>query len=149
MDAYVVVVEEALQSNQGKVLTPPRFIVVEPKEPDCLFQSAKKGDICLSERNLRKAQDQAEVVASLQCHAIGSTLTGSELGNRLKFLPYSGLVTAVLKVGVSATMRDDREWGCRQNDISPNASATSVLAGHKVLRWAVGGMNDDIALYGK
>lgn len=63
---------------------------------------------------------------------IGSTLTGSELGNRLKFLPYSGLVTAVLKVAVSAIMRDDRKWGCRQNDISPNASATSVLAGHKV-----------------
>ncbi|EXL98002.1 diaminopropionate ammonia-lyase [Fusarium odoratissimum NRRL 54006] len=41
------------QSNQGRVLIPPRFIVVEPKEADCLFQSAKTGEICLSEGSLR------------------------------------------------------------------------------------------------
>ncbi|KAH7217604.1 hypothetical protein BKA60DRAFT_65182 [Fusarium oxysporum] len=29
------------------------FIVVEPKEPDCLFQSAEKENICLSERSPR------------------------------------------------------------------------------------------------
>ncbi|KAH7463465.1 hypothetical protein FOMA001_g18154 [Fusarium oxysporum f. sp. matthiolae] len=41
------------QSNQGKVSTPPRFIVVEPTEADCLYQSAKKGEMCLSGGSLR------------------------------------------------------------------------------------------------
>ncbi|KAM0540808.1 hypothetical protein ACHAPJ_013496 [Fusarium lateritium] len=41
------------QSNQGRVLTPPRFVVVEPTEADCLYQSAKKGEMCLSEGSLR------------------------------------------------------------------------------------------------
>ncbi|KAF4943363.1 hypothetical protein FSARC_14939 [Fusarium sarcochroum] len=41
------------ESNKGKFLTPPRFVVVEPKEADCLYQSAKKGEMCLSEGSLR------------------------------------------------------------------------------------------------
>jgi diaminopropionate ammonia-lyase len=90
MNAYMVVVEEALQmvpaveeithvfvcggvgsiaaavflgfftryaqiqeSRGAKPLSPPRFIVVEPKEADCLLQSAKKGEMCLSEGSLR------------------------------------------------------------------------------------------------
>ncbi|KAH7150786.1 hypothetical protein DER46DRAFT_578797 [Fusarium sp. MPI-SDFR-AT-0072] len=137
-------------SNQGKFPTPLRFIVVEPKEPDCLFQSAKKGDICPSERSLqpgnlfygswREKMNHSQVrqktkqksSPAFNAMSIGSTLTGSELRNRVKFLPYSGVTPAVPKVAVSATMRDDREWGCRKNDISPNPPATSVLAGHDV-----------------
>ncbi|KAH6989856.1 tryptophan synthase beta subunit-like PLP-dependent enzyme [Ilyonectria destructans] len=90
MNAYMVVVEEALQmvpameeithvfvcggvgsiaaavflgfftrysqiqeSRGGKALNPPRFVVVEPTEADCLYQSAKKGEMCLSEGSLR------------------------------------------------------------------------------------------------
>ncbi|KAF5008131.1 hypothetical protein FDECE_5567 [Fusarium decemcellulare] len=37
----------------GKDLKLPRFIVVEPSEADCLFQSAKRGEMCLSEGSLR------------------------------------------------------------------------------------------------
>lgn len=90
MNAYMVVVEEALQmvpavndithvfvcggvgsiaaaiflgfftrhsqiqeAQGGKALNPPRFVVVEPMEADCLYQSAKKGEMCLSEGSLR------------------------------------------------------------------------------------------------
>ncbi|KAI3573545.1 tryptophan synthase beta subunit-like PLP-dependent enzyme [Fusarium oxysporum f. sp. albedinis] len=41
------------KSKQDKTLTPPRYVVVEPAEADCLYQSAKKGEICLSEGSLR------------------------------------------------------------------------------------------------
>lgn len=44
---------ELQKSRGGKVLEPPRFVVVEPTEADCLFQSAKKGEMCLSEGSLR------------------------------------------------------------------------------------------------
>ncbi|KAH7123458.1 tryptophan synthase beta subunit-like PLP-dependent enzyme [Dactylonectria estremocensis] len=40
-------------SRGGNALEPPRFVVVEPTEADCLFQSAKKGEMCLSEGSLR------------------------------------------------------------------------------------------------
>ncbi|CAJ0551517.1 Ff.00g114470.m01.CDS01 [Fusarium sp. VM40] len=90
MNAYMVVVEEALQmipvvedithvfvcggvgsiaaaiflgfftrfsqiqkSNQGTPLNPPRYVVVEPSEADCLYQSATKGEISLSGGSLR------------------------------------------------------------------------------------------------
>ncbi|KAM0428489.1 hypothetical protein ACHAPT_006849 [Fusarium lateritium] len=90
MNAYMVVVEEALQmvpaieeithvfvcggvgsiagavflgfftrysqiqeSRGGNALDPPRFVVVEPTEADCLYQSARKREMCLSEGNLR------------------------------------------------------------------------------------------------
>lgn len=43
-----------LQKLRGQnAWQPPRFVVVEPTEADCLYQSAKKGEICLSEGSLR------------------------------------------------------------------------------------------------
>ncbi|KAH6879475.1 tryptophan synthase beta subunit-like PLP-dependent enzyme [Thelonectria olida] len=80
MNAYMVVVEEALQmvpamedithvfvcGGVGSIAAavflgfftrysqnPPRFVVVEPTEADCLYQSPKKGRMCLSEGSLR------------------------------------------------------------------------------------------------
>ncbi|KAK7409287.1 hypothetical protein QQX98_008527 [Neonectria punicea] len=41
------------ESQGGKAIEPPRFVVVEPTEADCLHQSAKKGEMCLSEGSLR------------------------------------------------------------------------------------------------
>ncbi|KAF4469109.1 diaminopropionate ammonia-lyase [Fusarium albosuccineum] len=41
------------RSQGGKDLQLPRFIVVEPSEADCLFQSVKRGEMCLSEGSLR------------------------------------------------------------------------------------------------
>ncbi|EKJ72018.1 hypothetical protein FPSE_07805 [Fusarium pseudograminearum CS3096] len=101
MNAYMVVVEEALQmvpaveeithvfvcggvgsiaaavflgffthysqiqeARGAKALNPPRFIVVEPIEADCLYQSAKKGEMCLSEGSLRT------LMAGLACRGL-------------------------------------------------------------------------------
>ncbi|KAJ3531600.1 hypothetical protein NM208_g8802 [Fusarium decemcellulare] len=44
---------QSKKSQGGKDLKLPRFIVVEPSEADCLFQSAKRGEMCLSEGSLR------------------------------------------------------------------------------------------------
>lgn len=41
------------KSSQGTPLNPPRYIVVEPAEADCLYQSATKGEISLSGGSLR------------------------------------------------------------------------------------------------
>ncbi|KAH7142055.1 tryptophan synthase beta subunit-like PLP-dependent enzyme [Dactylonectria macrodidyma] len=52
------------ESYGGKTLNPPRFIVVELIEADCLCQSAKKGEMCLSEGSLRTS------TAGLACRGL-------------------------------------------------------------------------------
>ncbi|KAI1451903.1 tryptophan synthase beta subunit-like PLP-dependent enzyme [Annulohypoxylon moriforme] len=45
--------ERLAQYSEGKLSKIPRFIVIEPSEADCLLQSAKKGEMSLSEGSLR------------------------------------------------------------------------------------------------
>lgn len=49
--------------NPGSPVGPPRFVVVEPTEADCLFQSAKAGEVRLSEGNLQT------LMAGLACRS--------------------------------------------------------------------------------
>lgn len=44
---------EMKEPQRGKTVTVPRFVVVQPTEADCLYQSAKNGEMCLSEGSLR------------------------------------------------------------------------------------------------
>ncbi|KAH8893902.1 tryptophan synthase beta subunit-like PLP-dependent enzyme [Thozetella sp. PMI_491] len=41
------------KTQRNEALALARFVVVEPLEADCLYQSAKKGEMCLSEGSLR------------------------------------------------------------------------------------------------
>lgn len=49
--------------NPGSTVELPRFVVVEPTEADCLFQSAKAGEMRLSEGNLQT------LMAGLACRS--------------------------------------------------------------------------------
>lgn len=53
-----------VQKSRGdEAANPPRFVVVEPTEADCLYQSAKKGEMCLSNGSLRT------LMAGLACRS--------------------------------------------------------------------------------